>query len=327
MAEITQDTLPATPPYAVSGEFDVAANIVVHLGDTLEFLKKIPPETAKLIISSPPYNIGKSYEDRQSFDQYIDFQSRVADELVRILHPLGSLCWQVGNYIEKKEVYPLDIQFYPIFKERGLRLRNRIIWHMGHGMHERRRFSGRYETILWFTKGDDYTFNLDAVREPNNYPGKRHYKGKNRGKPSCNPLGKNPSDYWEIVVRDWEQEIWEMPNVKSSHVEKTIHPCQYPVELVERCVFALTNERDWVLDPFCGVGSSLLAGLMHNRKVIGVDKEPAYIDITQQRIDQLYKGQLRVRELGTQIMVPNGREKWSRIPEEWLDDPRYKGQR
>ncbi len=325
MGDMTQDTLP-TPSYTISGEFDAAADIVVHLGDTLEFLKNIPSETANLIITSPPYNVGKSYEDRRSFDQYIDFQSCVADELVRTLHPRGSLCWQVGNYIEKKEVYPLDIQFYPIFKERGLKLRNRIIWHVGHGMHERRRFSGRYETILWFTKGDDYTFNLDSVRVPNKYPGKRHYKGKNRGKPSCNPLGKNPSDYWEIVVGEWEKEIWEMPNVKSSHVEKTIHPCQYPVELVERCVLALTDERDWVLDPFCGVGSSLLAGLMHNRKVIGVDKEPAYIDITRQRIDQLYKGQLRVRELGTQIMVPNGREKWSRIPEEWLDDPRYKGE-
>jgi hypothetical protein len=135
----------------------------------------------------------------------------------------------VGNYISKGEVFPLDVFYYSIFKNHGLKLRNRIIWHFGHGLHSSKRFSGRYETILWFTKSDTYTFNLDSVRVKSKYPSKRHFKGPKKGEYSSNPKGKNPSDIWEIVLRDWENEIWNIPNVKANHVEKTEHPCQYPI--------------------------------------------------------------------------------------------------
>jgi DNA modification methylase len=323
MVATIQNNLPVNLKYSISADFDVNSEIILHLGDALDFFKSIPSETIMLVITSPPYNVGKAYEENVSFDDYVKFQSRIADEIVRVLHPRGSVCWQVGNYVKNQEVFPLDIQFYPIFRERGLKLRNRIIWHVGHGMHQKRRFSGRYETILWFTKSDDYCFNLDAVRVPNKYPGKRSYRGKNKGAPSCNPRGKNPSDFWEILARDWENEVWEIPNVNSSHVEKTVHPCQYPIELAERCVLALTNLGDRVLDPFCGAGSSLIAGIMHNRKVVGVDKESAYIDIVRQRIDKLFNGKLRIREMGKQIMDPNKNKKWSKIPDEWLNDPNY----
>lgn len=124
------------------------------------------------------------------------------EQLVRILREEGNLCWQVGNYIEHSEVFPLDIFYYDIFKAKQLKLRNRIIWHFGHGLHASKRFSGRYETILWFTKSDSYVFNLDAVRVPSKYPGKTHYKGTNRGKPSGNPLGKNPSDIWQFLAEE-----------------------------------------------------------------------------------------------------------------------------
>ena len=155
----------------------------------------------------------------------------------------------------------MDIVYYDLFKNRGLKLRNRIIWHFEHGLHASRRFSGRYESILWFTKGKKYTFNLDSVRVPSKYPGKRNWKGPHKGQPSGNPLGKNPSDYWKVILQDWEREIWDIPNVKANHPEKTVHPCQFPVELIERCVLALTNEGDWVLDPYSGVGSAIIAGI------------------------------------------------------------------
>ncbi len=160
------------------------------------------------------------------------------------------------------------------------------MWHFRHGLHTSKRFSGRYETILWFTKSDHYTFNLDPVRVPSKYPGKLHYKGPNKGKPSGNPKGKNPSDVWEVVCNDWENELWDIPNVKSNHPEKTIHPCQYPVELAERCVLALTNEGDWVFDPYAGVGSSLIASLKHGRRAMGSEKEPEYVKIMQERIQE-----------------------------------------
>src|SRR5207245_1244620 len=155
-------------------------------------------------------------------------------------------------------------------------------------LHASKRFSGRYETLLWFTKGDEYTFNLDAVRVPSKYPGKTHFKGQKRGQPSGNPLGKNPSDKWQVLVQDWENALWNIPNVKANHPEKTIHPCQFPIELVERCVLALTNEGDWVLDPFSGVGSALLAALRNGRKSIGCEKEAEYVAIAKQRVADLF---------------------------------------
>jgi len=293
-------------------------DVLVAYEDTLKFLKTIPDETVELVVSSPPYNIGKSYENRTVFKEYLGFQKQVIKECCRVLKNNGSFCWQVGNYIEKGEVYPLDIYYYDIFKfDLSMHLRNRIIWHFGHGLHAKKRFSGRYETILWFTKSDDYIFNLDSVRVPSKYPGKRHYKGDKKGQPSCNPKGKNPSDIWEIVANDFDTCLWDIPNVKSNHPEKTIHPCQYPIELIERLVLALTNEAGIVLDPFMGVGSTLLAAILHNRKGIGVDKEQDYIDIALQRVNDFQNGILKKRPLGKPVYKPTGKEKVSQIPSEW----------
>jgi len=312
-----QNTLPLFKSSEIVDYFDSAHNIVLKCADTLEFLQTLPSQICKLIITSPPYNLGKEYENKTAIEEYLDFQDRVITHLFRILHPEGSLCWQVGNFVEDSEVFPLDIFYYNHFKKHGLKLRNRIIWRFNHGLHASKRFSGRYETILWFTKSDKYTFNLDSVRVPSKYPGKRHFKGPNRGLLSGNPLGKNPSDIWEFVAKEWDEELWNIPNVKANHPEKTEHPCQYPIELVERCVLALTDEGDWVLDPYCGVGSAIIAALMHNRKGMGVDKEIDYIALAKQRIEDFYAGKLKIRSLGKPIYEPTGREKIAQIPPEW----------
>ena len=159
------------------------------------------------------------------------------------------------------------------------------------------------------------------MRVPSKYPGKRHYKGPNIGKPSGNPNGKNPSDFWEILLKDWEETLWDILNVKSNHPEKTIHPCQYPVELVERCVLALTNEGDWVFDPYAGVGSSLIAALMHNRRAVGSEKEAEYVDAARERIISYFDGALKVRPMGKPVHQPTGREKVAQIPDEWQTTP------
>jgi DNA modification methylase len=283
----------------------------------LETLSTLPDGFSKLIITSPPYNIGKAYEKIKGLDQYLESLHPAIDQIIRVLSPEGSLCWQVGNYVKAGEVFPLDIHFYQLFKSKKLKLRNRIIWHFEHGLHASKRFSGRYETLLWFTKGDTYTFNLDSVRVPSKYPGKTHFKGEKRGQPSGNPLGKNPSDIWHIVAHDWETALWNIPNVKANHPEKTLHPCQFPIELVERCVLALTNENDWVLDPFSGVGSALLAALKNQRRAMGCEKEEEYIEIAKRRITDLFSGSLRYRQLGKPVHQPTGREKVSQIPLEW----------
>lgn len=301
----------------IDSEYGNDSQIVLYPGDTNDLLATLPDNSIRLIITSPPYNLGKDYEDRVSIQHYLTRQAKTISELYRVLTPDGSLCWQVGNYVEYGEVFPLDILYYPMFKERGLHLRNRIVWHFDHGLHASRRFSGRYETLLWFTKGDQYIFNLDAVRVPAKYPGKLHYKGEKRGQPSGNPLGKNPSDVWAIIAQEWEDGYWNIPNVKSNHPEKTAHPCQYPVELVERCVLALTKEDDWVFDPYAGVGSALIAAIKQGRRALGSEKDPLYITTARERIRSYFDGTLKIRPLGKPVHVPSGRERVTQVPLAW----------
>ncbi|MCL2218857.1 MAG: site-specific DNA-methyltransferase [Chitinispirillia bacterium] len=306
--------------YSIADYYNNISDAILLEGDTLDIVKKLPQNEFKLLVSSPPYNIGKVYEKEVNLNQYIEWQESIISELFRICHLNGSIVWQVGNYVDKGEIFPLDIYFYPIFKKMGFKLRNRIIWHFGHGLHASKRFSGRYEVLLWFTKCDEYTFNLDNVRIPSKYPGKRNYKGNNIGKPSGNPLGKNPSDFWEIITGEWNEGIINIPNVKSNHPEKTEHPCSFPIELIERCVLALTNENDYILDPFGGVGSSLIAALKNKRRGVTIDKEKIYLNITKERIAKLEEGSLKTRKIGTPIFVPTGREKVSQIPIEWVNN-------
>lgn len=291
--------------------------------DALSFLKAQPDNSIKLVVTSPPYNIGKEYETRTSLKQYLDEMRPIVSEIYRVLTDDGSVCWEVGNWVsekEPKEVYPLDIYYYELFKNCNFILRNRIIWHFEHGLQCKNRFSGRYESILWFTKSNNYTFNLDDVRIPSKYPGKKSFKGENKGRLSGNPKGKNPSDLWMAITNrlldDWETQIWDIPNVKANHPEKTIHPCQFPVELVERCVLALTNKNDIVYDPFAGVGSTLVAALKNGRRAQGTELIQEYIDEGIKRIGLLKKELLKTRPIYETIYTPNGKDSVSKYPTE-----------
>ncbi|CAG0946352.1 MAG: site-specific DNA-methyltransferase [Rhodocyclaceae bacterium] len=264
----------------------------LHAGDCLDFLSAAPDGFFQLVVTSPPYNLGKAYEKRIRLDAYLEQQEAVIRESVRTLNDNGSICWQVGNHVDKGEIIPLDTVLYPIFKKFGLKLRNRIVWHFEHGLHCSKRLSGRYETILWFTKSDNYVFHLDPIRVPQKYPGKKHFKGPRAGEYSCNPLGKNPGDLWTI------------PNVKSNHVEKTGHPCQFPVELIERLVLSMTNPCDWVFDPFVGTGTSIIAALKNGRNGAGAEILPEYVAIANKRIDDLLRGELRTRPMTRPVYDP-----------------------
>ena len=277
----------------VASEFDPTADVVLFEGSGLDLLPQVPSGLVKLVVTSPPYNLGKPYESRLEMGEYLAQQRKIIEECVRVLDDRGSICWQVGNYVDNSEIIPLDIVLYPIFASLGLQLRNRIVWHFGHGLHASKRFSGRYEVILWFTKGNEFTFNLDAVRVPQKYPQKKYFKGPKKGELSGNPLGKNPGD------------VWEIPNVKANHVEKTIHPCQFPVELIERLVLTMTDEADWVLDPFIGVGTTAIAALMHHRKAIGAETMPEYVKIAKDRIHLAEKGALRIRPMERTVYDPD----------------------
>ena len=292
--------------------------------DVSDALESIEDKSIDLVLTSPPYNLRKIYErDRKmSLDQYISWLEPIIKKICNKITDNGSICWQVGNYINNGEVFPLDYYFYKIFNDEGLKLRNRIIWQFNFGLHAVKRLSGRYETLLWLTKSDDYIFNLDAIRVPQLYPGKRYSvsKGaKKAGKPSGNPLGKIPTDYWEFSAEEYfkEDAIWKIPNVKANHPEKTIHPCQFPHELAERCILAFTKKNDKVLDPFVGAGTTAVAAAKSGRSAVVIDKDSDYIALSKQRLKQLLDGTLQLRLSGKKIVKPNTKDRVARVPIEW----------
>lgn len=313
----------------ITDTWSTTSRATVFHGDCRDLLRDIPDDSVQLFVTSPPYNIGKRYEKKSTLEDYLARESKVIRLCVEKLRPGGSICWQVGNHVDTGEVFPLDTLLYPYFKDLGLKLRNRIVWHFEHGLHCSRRLSGRYETILWFTRdtaSGDYVFGLDPIRVPQKYPGKKHFKGPKKGQPSANPLGKNPGDFWTSPAEPEGEDpgdVWVIPNVKHNHVEKTSHPCQFPVELVERLVLALSNPGDLIVDPYMGVGSTLVAAIIHGRRSAGADLVEEYVDIARDRVTRAAAGTLATRPRGRPVYVPSGdspltRRPWDK-PDEFAD--------
>lgn len=262
----------------------------------------MPDSSVDLLVTSPPYCIGKEYESTISTKDFEKEVRRSFTEMFRVVKNGGSICWQVGSHVTNNVIVPLD---YLIFQEasklENLYLRNRIIWTFGHGIHANRRLSGRYETVLWFTKGNDYYFDLDPIRELQKYPGKRHYKGPNKGKFSGNPKGKNPAD------------VWDIPNVKANHIEKTGHPCQFPVALIKRLVESMCPIGGTVCDPYSGSGTSAVASLLTGRNFTGAELEQRYLNIAKDRLEELKAGAIRYRE-DKPVMKPDMKSSVARLP-------------
>ena len=290
-------------------EFEKNDNITIFNGDCCKILKLIPNESIDLIVTSPPYCIGKAYENpKDDIETFKKQHGKIFNDLYRVLKNGGSICWQVGYHVLNAHIYPLDFFVYEIFTRKSanlptpLILRNRIVWTFGHGLNGTQRFSGRHEIILWFTKGDGYSFNLDSVRIPQKYPGKKSYKGPNKGNYSGNPLGKNPSD------------VWDIPNVKAKHIEKTDHPCQFPVAIPQRLIKALTPIGGVVFDPYMGSGTSSVASVIENRGFIGAEIHKPYYDIAKVRINEAIQGEAKIRE-DLPVTEPDINTSVARVPD------------
>jgi adenine-specific DNA-methyltransferase len=247
----------------------------IKLADCLDVLRELPSNSVDLIVSSPPYNLGKEYESKRALEVYLDEQKAVLAECARVLKESGSIFWQVGAFADAGMLIPLDVRFFPILESFGLIPRNRIVWVRQHGLHARNKFSCRHETILWFTKSDDYIFELDNIRVPQKYQNKKSHKGENHGKLSCNPDGKNPGD------------IWIFQNVKHNHEEQTIHPCQFPEDMITRVVLATTNIGGVVFDPYMGAGTVAVVARDHGRHFLGAELDPNYFEVANRRLSGL----------------------------------------
>lgn len=295
----------------IDKDFREDNQITLYNGDCLKLLKSIPDEIVDVVITSPPYCMGKAYEDPHNDIETFKKQHKdIFKDLYRIMKPGGSICWQVGYHVSNRCVIPLDYIIYDIFtslsKTQSLPfiLRNRIIWTFGHGLNSTNRFSGRHETILWFSKGEQAAFNLDSVRIPQKYPGKRAYKGPNKGELSGNPLGKNPSD------------VWEIPNVKAQHVEKTDHPCQFPIVIPQRLIKALAPDNGLILDPFMGVGTTGVAAFLEKKRFVGSEIQKVYYDIAVTRLEDASNGTVKFRE-DKPILEPNTNMAVAKLPDEF----------
>lgn len=281
----------------------------IYHGDSLDLIKGVPDGALDLTITSPPYCMGKEYEKSSSLKDFVAAHEVILPEIVRATADGGSICWQVGYHLSGKDAFPLDYAVFDVMRDiPDVHLRNRIVWTFSHGLHHRTRFSGRHEVILWFTKGSTERFDLDAVRIPQKYPGKRSYKGPNKGELSGNPLGKNPGD------------VWDIPNVKGNHIEKTSHPCQFPVALVQRLVRALTEKDDLVFDPFLGSGSSGVAALIEERRFLGGELKDSYVEIARRRMLGVLEGSTRVRPIDMPIYVPSQNSAVAAVPSHFFQN-------
>lgn len=250
---------------------------LIYSGDCLEYLPLLEPCSIPLTVTSPPYNIGKEYESVLQIDEYLDWCERWILEIHRASSSNGSFWLNLG-YVplgEKAKAIPIP---YLLWDRVPFYLVQEIVWNYGAGVAARRSFSPRNEKFLWYVRNpDDYVFNLDEIRDPNvKYPHQ-----KKNGKLKCNPLGKNPTDVWQFAKVTSGRD--------RSSPERTSHPAQFPLSVVERIVKACSDPGDIVLDPFLGSGSLMEAALRNGRRGIGIELNRDYVETSANRIRRFLK--------------------------------------
>lgn len=260
--------------------------IAIYKEDCLEGMKLLPSGIVNLTITSPPYNIGKEYEKLMDVNEYIIWCETWIKQIYRLTDSYGTFWLNLGYFELANKGLAVPIA-YLLWDKTPFYFLQEVVWNYSAGVACKKRFSPRNEKLLWFVKDPNvYTFNLDDVRDPNvKYPNQ-----KKKGKLKCNPLGKNPSDVWQIP------KVTSGQNRSSS--ERTPHPAQFPVALVERVIRASSNIDDLILDPFIGSGSTAECALYNDRYVIGFEVEEKYINYAESRIlNYLSKAEYQTQEL------------------------------
>lgn len=252
-----------------------------YLGDALDMKEVVPRGGADLVVTSPPYNIGKEYESVKDSDVYLEFmQSWMSASETRLADD-GSFWLNIGFRKEGdgKQYIPWEYELYPVIRDdMNISLVQQVIWHYKAGVNCRHRFSPRKETWLYCVADlDSYTFNLDAVRVPAKYPNQT----KN-GELKVNPKGKNPGD------------VWDIPKVTSgtgrASPERTEHPAQYPEEVIKRIIKVSSDPGDVVFDPFLGSGTTMKVARDLGRSCIGIEIDEEYMkDIVHKRVFKNYE--------------------------------------
>lgn len=250
-------------------------NFILYNADCTELMDKIPKNSINTTITSPPYNIGKEYEKVKPVESYINWCESWITQIYDITQSNGSLLLNLG-YLEiedKGRNIPIP---YLLWDKTPFYLIQEIIWNYGAGVSCRKILSPRNEKILWYVKNkNEYTFNLDSIRDPNvKYP-----NSKRNGKSRVNPLGKNPSDVWQIA------KVTSGRNRSSK--ERTKHPAQFPNELIKKFVEGFSKPNDIIFDPFLGSGTTAEMAILHGRECVGIEIREDYCDIAIERVESI----------------------------------------
>lgn len=247
--------------------------------DVLDFLAGLPDNSVDCHFTSPPFNVGKRYGDDAATDTmrfvyYMGWLLQVVSELARTVKPGGVVCLEVGKTPDwTGSLVPLDSMLIDPMQKAGLKFQNRVMWTIPHGLTPAHRLADRHETVLIFSKGPIASFNPNAARIPQKQPGKRAFKGPNKGELSGNPLGAWPTDVWS-----------DIPTVRYNHPERAMgaHPAQFPVNLAKRAILLYTLPGATICDCFAGSGSTAIAAIEAGRHFIGADL--FYEDLRERRI-------------------------------------------
>ncbi|PKO44588.1 MAG: site-specific DNA-methyltransferase [Betaproteobacteria bacterium HGW-Betaproteobacteria-22] len=236
----------------------------IYNSDCITGMNKLPADLVNLTITSPPYNIGKEYETPLPLNQYLNWCGDWIREIHRVTCLDGAFWLNVG-YVPVDNIAKAMPLTYLLWDKVPFFLIQELVWNYGAGVATKHSLSPRNEKFLWYVKNkDQYTFNLDEIRDPDvKYPNQ-----KKNGKLRCNTIGKNPSDVWQIA------KVTSGANRSSS--ERTPHPAQFPMDLIDRLVKGFSNPSDLLLDPFMGSGTTAESAIRHNRYVIGFELRNDY---------------------------------------------------
>ena len=252
--------------------------VLLYEVESVTAMGMLSSELFDLTITSPPYNIGKEYENQIPLDDYIEWTKEWIRNVYRLCRPHGSFWLNLG-YIQVPHVAKAMPIPYLVWERIPFYLLQEVVWNYGAGVSTKKMFSPRNEKFLWYVKSPQhYTFHLDAVRDPNvKYPNQR----KN-GKLRVNPLGKNPTDVWQIP----KVTTGEGVDGRRASPERTPHPAQFPIAVIDRIVKACSNPGDVVFDPFVGSGTTVEVAIANNRLAVGFEINKNYVRIAANRIEQ-----------------------------------------
>lgn len=241
-------------------------------GDSLELLSNLSPNCIDLTFTSPPYNIGKEYEENLPLNNYLEWCCKWINLVHLATEMHGAFMLNLGYLSIENRAKSIPIP-YLIWDKIPFYLQQEIVWNYGAGVAAKNYLSPRNEKLLWYVKDPtDYFFDLDSIRDPDvAYPNQ-----KKKGKLRCNSIGKNPSDVWQIA------KVTSGANRASA--ERTSHPAQFPLDLCERVIKGFSERNGIVLDPFLGSGSTVDACLRLGRYSIGIEIRRDYCDIAAKRI-------------------------------------------